>query len=148
MSVTATTRRARAVRAADDTRPWTPGALRLTFAANAIAAVVLTIAWYGVAGEARLKDATPWANLSAIGLVVAAFGNVRLILVARHRIGLRQAALRRSRLAARRPVATDDDRRVALAGGRLLHRPSCRMVAGKETVPAGDGLQACGWCQA
>src|SRR6478672_1015848 len=76
-------------------------------APNAIAAVLLVIAWYGVAGEARLSEAGPWANLSAVGLVVAAFGNVRLILVARHRIGLRQATFRRSRLAARRPHATD-----------------------------------------
>jgi hypothetical protein len=80
--------------------------------------------------------------------VIAGFGNVRLILVARHRIGVRQAALRRSRLAARRPVTTED-RRVALAGGRLYHRPTCRMVAGKQAaaVAAEHTLAPCGWCR-
>jgi hypothetical protein len=128
--------------------PWTPGALRVTLAANLVAAVLLVIAWYGVSGEARLRDAAPWANLSAIGLVVAAFGNVRLILVARHRIGVRQAAVRRSRLAARRPEASTDDRHVALARGRLYHRPSCRMVAGKPAQPVSSehALEPCGWC--
>jgi hypothetical protein len=148
MSVSRTTRRARAAEPADGPRPWTPGALRLTFALNAIAAVLLVLAWYGVAGEARLRDATPWANLSAIGLVLAAYGNVRLLLVARARIGVRQAALRRSRLAARRPQNTTDDRYVALAGGRLYHRPSCRLVAGKQAELVGtNSLAPCGWCK-
>jgi hypothetical protein len=131
-------------------RPWTPGALRLTLAANVVAAVVLFIAWYGAAGEAQLHDATTWANLSAIGLLVAAFGNVRLLLVARARIGSRQAALRRSRLAAR-SGDTGDHRRVVLPGGRLYHRASCRLVAGKpaEALPRlrPAGVEPCGWCR-
>ncbi len=135
-----------------DARPWTAGALRLTVAANAVAAVLLVVAWYGVAGEARLADATPWANISAIGLVLAAFGNARLILVARSRIGARQAALRRSRTAARRPVDADDARRVVLPGGRLYHRPECRLVAGKPAEPlaprsSAAALEPCGWCR-
>jgi len=149
MSVRAASRPARAARLVDGARPWTPGALRLTFALNAIAATLLVVAWYGVAGEARLRDATPWANLSAIGLVLAAYGNVRLLLVARARIGVRQGALRRSRLAARRPqLPTTDDRSVALPGGRFFHRPSCRLVAGKQAEPVGTAsLAPCGWCQ-
>jgi hypothetical protein len=131
-------------------RPWTPGALRLTLAANVVAAVLLFLAWYGAAGEARPADATPWANLSAIGLVVAAVGNARLILVARARIGVRQAALRRSRLGARKQSYTDR-RRVTLPGGRLYHRPDCRLVAGKpaEALPrlSPAALEPCGWCR-
>lgn len=135
-----------------DARPWTVGALRLTVAANAVAAVLLVVAWYGVAGEARLADATPWANITAIGLVLAAYGNTRLILVARARIGVRQAALRRSRTAARRPAEADEVRRVALPGGRLYHRPECRLVAGKPAEAlaprsSAEALEPCGWCR-
>ncbi len=135
-----------------DARPWTVGAFRLTVAANAVAAVLLVVAWYGVAGEARLADATPWANLTAIGLVLAAMGNAHLILVARARIGARQAALRRSRTAARRPVDAGDARRVALPDGRLYHRPECRLVAAKPAEPLAPrsgpaALQPCGWCR-
>lgn len=133
-----------------DARPWTPSALRLTLAANVVAAVLLVVAWYGVAGEARLADATPWANLSAVGLVVAGFGNAQLILVARARIGARQAVLRRSRTRAR-TRSDGDGPRVALAGGRLYHRPDCRLVTGKpaEPVAAANGvtLAPCGWCR-
>lgn len=132
-------------------RPWTPGALRLTLLANVAAAVLLTVAWYGVAGEARLADATPWANLSAFGLVLAAGGNARLILVARARIGARQAALRRARSAPRRSDEHGDPRRVALPGGRLYHRPACRLVAekGADVLPSRrpDDLAPCGWCR-
>lgn len=132
-------------------RPWTPGALRLTLIANLVAAVLLVVAWYGVAGEARLADATPWANLSAIGLVLAAAGNARLILVARARIGARQAALRRSRSVTRRTSHDADPRRVALPGGRLYHRPTCRLVVGKNAEalprPRVADLAPCGWCR-
>ncbi len=133
------------------TRPWTPGALRLTLAANVLAAVLLFIAWYGAAGESTLKDGAAWANLSALGLVVAAFGNTRLLLVARHRIGLRQRALRRSRRQERVEPAETDHRRVALPGARLYHRPPCRLVAGKpaEPLPVRElpALEPCGWCR-
>lgn len=132
-------------------RPWTPGAFRVTAAANVLAAVLLCVAWYGVAGEAELAGATPWANLSAVGLVVAAVGNARLILVARARIGVRQAALRRSRMSARRQYEGTDHRRVALAGGRLYHRATCRLVAGKRAEPLPRlgpvDLMPCGWCK-
>lgn len=131
------------------TRPWTPGALRLTFLANALAAVLLALAWYGAANEATLVDGAAWANLSALGLIVAAVGNVRLLLVARARIGLRQRALRRSRLSRRAPVATTEQRLVALPGGRMYHRADCRLVVGKPVeVPMGTGhLESCGWCR-
>ena len=129
-----------------DARPWTPSALRLTVTANVVAAILLIVAWYGVAGEARLADATPWANLSAIGLVVAAFGNARLILVARARIGARQSLLRRSRTRVR-PQA-ESDGRVALPGARLYHRPDCRLVTGKPAQPlTATELAPCGWCR-
>lgn len=136
---------------AGTTRPWTPNALRLTLAANAVAAVLLFLAWYGAAGEDTLQDGAVWANLAALGLLLAAYGNVRLLLIARHRIGLRHRVLRRSRRPERVPDVETDLRRVALPGGRLYHRPACRLVAGKPAaaVPAADptALQPCGWCR-
>jgi hypothetical protein len=133
------------------TRPWTPGALRLTLAANALAAILLFLGWHGAAHEPTLKDGTPWMNLSAIGLVLAAFGNARLLLISRSRIGLRQRALRRSRQPARATRLDAEHRRVALPGGRLYHRPACRLVIGKPAEvlsnPARTGLEPCGWCR-
>lgn len=133
------------------TRPWTPGALRLTLAADALAAILLAVAWHGAAGEARFADGAAWVNLSAIGLVIAAGGNARLLLISRARIGLRQSALRRSRQAGRGHRIETDHRRVALPGGRLYHRPACRLVTGKPAealpMPAQAGLEPCGWCR-
>jgi hypothetical protein len=130
-------------------RPWTPGALRLTLLANALAAVLVTVAWYGAANEATLVDGAAWANLSALGLIVAAAGNVRLLVVGRARIGLQQRALRRHRLAGRAPAVATEHRLVALAGGRLYHRAGCRLVIGKpaEALVAIGSLEPCGWCR-
>lgn len=131
------------------TRPWTPKALRLTVAANGLAAVLLFIAWYGAAGESTLKDGAVWVNLSALGLVLAAYGNARLLLIARHQIGLRQRALRRSRRPEQGQSAETDHRRVVLPGARLYHRPACRLVEGKpaQAMPEPAVLEPCGWCQ-
>jgi len=133
------------------TRPWTPGTLRLTLAANALAAILLFLGWYGAAREPTLKDGAPWLNLSAFGLVLAAFGNARLLLISRARIGLRQRALRRARQPGRGNRIETDHRRVALPGGHLYHRPACRLVSGKPAdvlpLPGRTGLEPCGWCR-
>ncbi|HVY10866.1 MAG TPA: hypothetical protein VHB18_12065 [Mycobacteriales bacterium] len=121
-------------------RPWTAPLLSRLIAFNVIGFVFIAVSWYQVSGELTVRDELAWFNVGVVGLIVSGIGNGYWLLAGRSHVG-------RARMMVLPPRATplrgDWDDRLAedlenrpVAGVAMTryHRPTCPMVAGKETT--------------
>ncbi|MGH9037717.1 MAG: hypothetical protein ACRD0O_18315 [Acidimicrobiia bacterium] len=136
--------------------PWRrPDAVAVVLA-DALAAVLLLIAWWGASRQVTVDGQAGWTNLGVAGLIVAGIGNGTWILFGR-------AALRRRT----RGIVPGDlaERTVQLAewrAGNLLvgsptlahfHRSDCPLVSGRAVATSDEaghrrlGRQPCGMCR-
>jgi hypothetical protein len=134
--------------------PWNRRQVRLLALAEALAVVVLWIAWFGVSGT------TSWSRqvgFTALGIGATVFGSWAAgawFLAGRRRLRVhRRVMLQDLRghvvpapavIPVRRP---DGSHRVAGAAMTRHHDPACPLVAGKPVEPVEVGaMTACGVC--
>ncbi|HEX3705854.1 MAG TPA: hypothetical protein VHV76_04415 [Mycobacteriales bacterium] len=121
-------------------RPWTPPLLSRLITFNAIGLVLIVVSWYQVSGDLTVRDQLAWFNVGVVGLIVSGVGNGYWLLSGRSHIGRARMMVLPPR--AKRPgdgwgdrLAEDlENRPVAAAAMTRYHRPSCPMVAGKQTA--------------
>lgn len=159
-----------AARAAPTSLPWDANDLVGVIGANALAAVALVVAWFGVSGSAVLPDAVNYTIVGIAGVVLQGCGNIVWLMRGRRVIGQRRVqTIAQLELlvgldadaapsAAPAGSATRGQPRtgadlVTVPGTSRFHREDCQLVTGKDVVPArladhlAAGRQACGVCE-
>lgn len=144
--------------------PWRAGDLLSLAATVAIGGAALLVGWWGVSGEPRVTQQTPWLNVSIGGLVIAGVGNAVWLVTGRRAVGERRRRLLPDVADVLSSDTTDPlwtsadgvaDKRtsplVAIPGMTRYHLASCELVAGKQTRGLKQGrrpaLAPCGVCR-
>lgn len=121
--------------------------------------LLLVLGWYGVSGEALTAKQLPYlvsGGLGGVALVVLAAAllmtqDARRQLDRLDRVEQRVTTLYDLLVEELVPAALADAKVVRVEGGSTYHRPTCPLVAGKETAPltAPDrlALTPCDVCQ-
>jgi hypothetical protein len=116
--------------------PWTANEILGACVLNGVGAATLLICWWWSANTARLGTQVAWVDVAVIGLLVAAGGNIMILLNGRKRVGLRIRVL----IA---PSASPSPRsRIEQNGSGIeptvrgsqmtwYHRRTCALVSGK-----------------
>lgn len=137
-------------------RRWLP-ALPWVLVAGGV--LLLVLGWYGVSGEVLTAKQLPYlvsGGLGGIALIVLAAAllttqDVRRQLDRLDRVEQRVTTLYDLLVEELVPAALDAAEVVRVAGGSTYHRPTCPLVAGKETAPLGAvdrlALTPCDVCQ-
>ena len=127
--------------------PWRLANVVALYVATVAGGALLVLSWYGASGTARLGTGIAWANVGALGLVVAGTGNVVWLLYGHRAVRARQRALieRAAPLQDEPPTIDLTATLVAVPGGQRAHRPTCPLVRGKATIAAADHVpcEAC-----
>lgn len=122
-------------------------------------AALLVLGWYGVSGQSLTAKQLPYlvsGGLGGIALVVLAAAllttqDVRRQLERLDRVEQRVTTLYDLLVEELVPAATDAAEVVRVPGGSMYHRPTCPLVAGKETSPLGPAdrlaMTPCDVCQ-
>jgi hypothetical protein len=121
-------------------RPWTAPLLSRLIGFNVVGFVLIAVSWYQVSGDVVLRDQLAWFNVGIVGLIVSGVGNGYWLLSGRSHVGRARMMVLPTR--ATRPrdgwgerLAEDlENRPVATPAMTRYHRPSCPMVAGKQTA--------------
>ncbi|MFN2539476.1 MAG: hypothetical protein ABR549_15175 [Mycobacteriales bacterium] len=136
---------------------WLQPALPWVLAGGGV--LLLVLGWYGVSGESLTAKQLPYllsGGLGGIALVVLAGAllttqDVRRQLDRLDRVEQRVSTLYDLLVEELVPAALDAADVVHVAGGSTYHRPTCPLVAGKDTAPlaAADrlALVPCDVCQ-
>jgi hypothetical protein len=132
---------------------WDRSALHRSVASMVVGVLVLLWAFLAARGDATFREQIGPLNLAVVGGVLAGAGQGGWLLHGRRRLGRRRRAvhqhleplLARHRVAASAPV--DSHALVTVAGATRRHRAACLLVAGKPTIPTGDGLVDCEVCR-
>jgi hypothetical protein len=121
--------------------------------------LLLVLGWYGVSGESLTAKQLPYlvsGGLGGIALVILAAAllttqDVRRQLDRLQTVEQRVTTLYELLVEELVPKALDAADVVCVAGGSTYHRPTCPLVAGKETAPPGAAerlaLTPCDVCQ-
>jgi hypothetical protein len=128
--------------------PWDTGSLRRFAEAELAGIVLLGVAWYGVSGTPNQKHEVWWIAAGILALVITGIAQAGLLLEALSRVRARRLAvlIDADHLATMRSGVPDRHAagaRVAVAGGKNHHAPSCQFVRGKRNlIVASDGVHA------
>ena len=117
--------------------PWPARGLVILVGSNAVAAVMLVVAWAGAADTPALRDQLGWLNLAVLAGVLSAATDASWLLAGRRAVGQRRRRLL--------PDVIDSIRSSATAtvsvgvwlwvpGTRRAHRAGCSLAAGKGTI--------------
>jgi hypothetical protein len=126
------------MRSAGSPTPWTRVELLTVTGVNAIALVLLTVAFAASSHTATFNGQIAWLNLAVVGLTLGFAADAALFFVARRTIGRRRLRVRPNVMVTAR---TDHETGkegpwVWLPGTARAHRTSCPMVVGKRSVAA------------
>lgn len=131
----------------------------LSWGLVAAGALLLVLGWYGVSGEALTAKQLPYlvsGGLGGIALIVLAAAllttqDVHRQLERLDRVEQRVTTLYDLLVEELVPAALEAADVVRVAGGSTYHRPTCPLVAGKDTAPLGPAdrlaLSPCDVCQ-
>ena len=105
--------------------------------------LLLVLGWYGVSGESLTAKQLPYlvsGGLGGVALLVLAAAllttqDVRRQLERLERVEAKVTTLYELLVDELVPAALDAAGAVRVAGGSTYHRPTCPLVAGKETAP-------------
>jgi hypothetical protein len=159
-----------ALRGQSRTRPWAGVQVIGVATANAVAVALTIVAWGAASGTGKATEQVGWSSLALVGAVIALASNTWFLARGRQMIRAAQGAvMAEPRFAPFRsetvPPATNGASshrpRIVPAGGHYLtapgtsryHRPSCPLVAGKDSdeaprsVHEQAGRNACEVCQ-
>lgn len=121
-------------------RPWTAPLLSRLITFNVIGFMLVAMSWYQVSGEVAVRDQLAWFNVGVVGLIVSGIGNGSWLLSGRSHIGRARMMVLPPRAKSASSgwdarLAEDlENRPVAGLAMTRYHRPSCPMVAGKQTT--------------
>jgi hypothetical protein len=124
--------------------------------ADAVAVVLLAVAWWGTGRAVTGERQDGWFGLGMAGLVVAGVGHGLWLLAGRSAVRRRVRAVAGGDAAIRAGRLVESRTPAVLVGGASLahyHRPDCRLAAGRAVAPAGRrsherlGRRPCGVCR-
>jgi hypothetical protein len=134
--------------------PWGDRSLAILVGGWLCGLVGVGAGWFGASGTADVPAQMSWVDLAVAGVVVSGVTNCLWLTAGRRAVGQRRAALvdieppqptplRPARLA---DVTTSFDF-FQVPGQRMVHRPDCPLLAGKERQPATPAQgPPCGVC--
>ncbi|MFN2537764.1 MAG: hypothetical protein ABR549_06375 [Mycobacteriales bacterium] len=121
----------------------------------AVSALLVLAGWTGASLRPRLVEQYPWFTLAALGVTASGVVQARWLLAGFLELRRRQRevllpAMTRSEAGPRGVVAAPPTGFLVVAGGTRYHRPTCAMVAGKQTElhhpSEADSRRPCGIC--
>jgi hypothetical protein len=112
-----------------------------------VAAVALTVSWYGAASTTALSRQVVFVAVGLVAVGVAGSAECLWLLSGMRSIRDRRATLQLSLSALRTPVAAVTSGRVVVPGGTMSHDAGCPAVQGKkQTKVRRPDLRPCPLC--
>jgi hypothetical protein len=125
-------------------------------AADAVAVILLAVAWWGTSRAVTASRQDGWFSLGMAGLVVAGMAHGLWLLAGRSAVSRRARALAFADLAVQAGRFVDSRTPAVLVGDATLahyHRSGCRLAAGRPVTVAERGAherlgrRPCGVCR-